>query len=209
MRLLVLGAAGRTGQEVVSQALARGHEVVAFVRRSDVALAPQERLTIVVGDAEDEAAVAQAAAGCDAVVSALGHTSVRRSSAQTTAVAALVKALPAGTRVISLTGFGVPDPKDPSLPWTGRLMNLAIRWVPGGLYHDGAEHARVLRESQLDWTLIRAPRLSTAPARGAYQLGYFRLGADVSIPRADVARGMLDCLVDSTWSRQAPMIRPA
>jgi uncharacterized protein YbjT (DUF2867 family) len=71
MRLVILGATGTTGGYAVDEALAAGHEVVAFVRKPG-ALAARARLTIVGGSVEDEAAMRTAFAGADAVLSCLG-----------------------------------------------------------------------------------------------------------------------------------------
>lgn len=208
MRLLVLGAAGKTGREIVTQALGRGHDVVAFVRSGE-SLAPADHLVVVVGDAEDGASVSAAAAGCQAVVSALGHTSAMTSTALTSAADALIKALPPRTRYISMTGFNVPDPNDPPTPLTGRLVGLVIKLIPGKMYIDGADHVERLRASQLAWTVLRCPRLTMGHGLGKYELGYFGLGGNDTIARADVAAAMLDALADPTWVAKAPMIRAA
>lgn len=206
MRLLILGAAGKTGRELVKQGLERGHEVVAFVRNGE-ALAPQDHLRVIVGDAEDAATLRAAAAGCSAVVSALGHTSVKTSSALTTAADTLIKALPDGTRYISMTGFNVPDPSDPPIPLTGKLVGLVIKLIPGQMYVDGAQHVELLRRSKLAWTVLRCPRLNLNHGSGKYELGYFKLTAADTVARADVAKAMLDCLADPKWVAKAPMIR--
>ena len=207
MNVLILGAAGRTGRELVSQALAAGHEVTAFVRSAEH-LEAHKGLKIVIGDAENAEQIAGAAAGHEAVISALGHTTFKASTPLTSAMQALVKVLPAGTKVISLTGFGVPDPNDPKPKLGGRLLTLMIKLLPGGVFGDGERHVEVLRRSQLNWTVIRAAVLTSGPAQG-YELGYFNLSARDTIARADVAAAMVACLTTDQWSHQAPMIRRA
>jgi uncharacterized protein YbjT (DUF2867 family) len=204
MKILVLGAAGKTGREVVKAAMAAGHEVTAFVRRVDQ-LDPAIGLRIIIGDAENSEQVAKAAAQADAVLSALGHTSTNKSAAQTNATTALIESLAPGTKVISLTGYGVTDPKDPPIPLLGRMMNGVIALVPGDMFQDGQRHVDLLRASSLTWTVLRAPRLTTGPTTG-FELGYFPLSATDSIARADVAAAMIGCLHDDSWNRQAPMI---
>jgi hypothetical protein len=170
-------------------------------------MATQPHVKVIVGDAEDAKAVVEAASGCEAVVSALGHTSLKRSFAQSKATEALIGSLPVDTTYVTLTGFGVPDPKDPAIPPTGRIMNQFIRLVPGHMYDDGYRHVQLLRQSALNWTVIRAPRLTMGTSKG-YELGYFALSAQDSVPRSDVAAAMVSCLTDKTWAKQAPMIRP-
>ncbi len=207
MKILVLGAAGRTGREVVRDALSRGYEVVAFMLKTEK-LDVVSNLSVVIGDAEDAATVAAAYAGCDAVISALGHTSLGKSDAQTLATRALIGIMPPDARFITLTGYGVHDEHDPALPLTGRAMNWLIRHVPGGMFTDGEGHVRLLQQSRLGWIIIRASRLASGPGTGKYELGYYAMGAEVAIARADVAMAMVDVLSDDTWLRQAPMIRP-
>lgn len=71
MKIVILGATGTTGGHAVDEALAAGHEVVAFVR-NPAGVAQRERLTVVSGSVEDEAAMSAAFAGADAVISCLG-----------------------------------------------------------------------------------------------------------------------------------------
>ncbi len=72
MRVLVIGAAGRTGREIVSQALTHGHEVTAFVHDASLGM-QDERLRVVNGDVLDFQQVSSAVLGQHAVVSALSH----------------------------------------------------------------------------------------------------------------------------------------
>lgn len=206
MNLLVLGATGKTGRLVVAQALEAGHKVTAFVRTAGK-LSPRSGLTVIVGDAENPEQLQAAAKGQDAVISALGHTSAARSSAQSIATSSLISVLPPNTKFITLTGFGVPDPKDPKIPLSGRLINRLIELMPGQMYNDGLRHVQLLRGSHLDWTAIRAPRLTLGAATGHGEIGYFSLSGTATVPRADVAAAMLECLTSATWSKQAPMIR--
>src|SRR6266436_9262191 len=73
MRLLIIGATGGTGRELVKQALERGHQVTAFVRTPARLRLAHERLTVVRGDVLDRSSVEAAVRGHDAVLSALGH----------------------------------------------------------------------------------------------------------------------------------------
>ena len=73
MRVLILGASGGTGRELVLQALARGHAVTAFVRKPSRIHVRDTRLTIAVGDVRDYPSLDRAVRNQDAVLSALGH----------------------------------------------------------------------------------------------------------------------------------------
>ena len=76
MRIAVVGATGPTGQLAVAEALGRGHEVVAYVRRPQ-AMTAVPRLSVVPGELADIDAFASAIAGCDVVVCTLGNRSFK------------------------------------------------------------------------------------------------------------------------------------
>jgi len=72
MRLFVIGATGRTGQEIVQQALDRGHKVTAVVRSLKSIALKNERLSVLKGNATDESQLSEAMQNHDAVISTLG-----------------------------------------------------------------------------------------------------------------------------------------
>jgi putative NADH-flavin reductase len=76
MKLFVIGATGRTGLEIVHQALARGHHVTAFVRSPESITLRNERLTVLKGNVTDENQLFNAMQSHDAVLSALGPREV-------------------------------------------------------------------------------------------------------------------------------------
>ncbi|MFL6597838.1 MAG: NAD(P)-dependent oxidoreductase [Chthoniobacterales bacterium] len=80
MKLFVIGATGRTGQEIVQQALARGHQVTAFVRSPENITAKSERLTVLKGNVLDENQLFNAMQNHDAVISTLGPRQVFKPS---------------------------------------------------------------------------------------------------------------------------------
>src|SRR5437870_9755503 len=76
MKLFVIGATGRTGREIVQQALARGHHVTAFVRSPESITLKNERLTVLKGNAMDGNQLFHAIQNHDAVLSTLGPREV-------------------------------------------------------------------------------------------------------------------------------------
>src|SRR2546423_6817161 len=80
MKLFVIGATGRTGQEIVQQALARGHQVTAFVRSPENITTKSERLTVLKGNVLDENQLFNAVQNHDAVISTLGPRQVFKPS---------------------------------------------------------------------------------------------------------------------------------
>src|SRR5260221_10476121 len=72
LKLFVLGATGNTGVEIVDLALARGHELTAYVRSPEKITRRDPRLHVVKGDPLRSDQLAQALPGHDAVLSAIG-----------------------------------------------------------------------------------------------------------------------------------------
>ena len=72
MKIAIFGATGDTGKQLVEQALAAGHEVVAYVRNPSKLSISHEHLTVIQGELADEALIERAVSGADAVISVLG-----------------------------------------------------------------------------------------------------------------------------------------
>lgn len=206
MKLAIFGGSGRTGKPLLAQALERGHEIRALAR-DPAKLDSQERLLVVRGDAMNPVDVAETVDGCDAVLSVLGQTKGSPKNLQTVATRHIVAAMKVHgvTRVISLTGAGVRDPHDqPKL--VDRVFGLLLATVARNVIQDADAHAEVLRQSGLEWTLVRGPRLTEGPYTGSYKVGYVGKDSGTQASRADVADFMLRQLADDTWIRKAPMV---
>jgi putative NADH-flavin reductase len=207
MKLTVFGASGRTGRPLVEQALAAGHEVTALVR--DPARLPimHERLHVVRGDVQDAAKVEQAVAGADAVLSALGHTPSSSKDVQAVATRNIINAMHKHgvKRLVSLTGAGIRDRQDqPKL--VDKVFGFALKRLQPDVLRDAENHAKLIQGSDLDWVIVRGPRLVEGPHTGKYRVGYVGKNSGIRISRADVADFMLKQVTDSTYLRKAPMI---
>jgi len=207
LTITVLGATGRTGQPLVRQALEQGHHVVALVRDPAKLGLQHERLKVVQGDISRQEQLESALAGADAVVSVMGHVSGSPKDLMAQLARHLVPAMKKQgvSRLVTLLGAAVHDPADPgsfgSLVMLG-MMKLLMRH----LLEDAEAHARLVRESGLEWTIVRPPRLTEGPRKGEYRTGHFGLGPSAQLSRADLADFMLRQLTDDTFVRQAPRI---
>ena len=214
MHLAVFGATGRTGREVVTQALAADHTVTAFVRdRGKLAVQQDlsnERLRVVVGDVRDYEAVARAVEGADAVISCLAPVP-KEGMVQTEGTRNIARAMTSHgvERIVSETGAGVDVPGDPERSLGGKLMRGVMKLVAGKILADGEGHAEVLRRSDLDYAVVRPPRLTNDPHTGRYRHGILNLGPGEKIARADVADFMLAEAVGGDYHRAAPHVTSA
>jgi len=146
MNILVFGATGATGQQVVKQALSRGHRVTAFVRRPE-ALETADNVRIVVGDAtRDKSKIAEAMSGQELVISALGRrNSFRSDHLISRSMEAIVPSMKqAGvSRMILMSSFGVGE----SLRDAPIIPGIMFRVLLKDIFADKESAERELRRS--------------------------------------------------------------
>ncbi len=207
MKIIVFGASGGTGIEVVKQALEAGHAVTAFVRNPAKVSLQHQQLKLVMGDVTDAAAVEKAIAGQEAVVSALGPSRPPVPGMMETSAQNLVAAMrKAGIRrLVSTTGAGVRDPQDqPKL--IDHLMKGLLTLLAGEVLKDSAANVAVIRASDLDWTIVRYPRLLNGKRTGEYRVGYLGKDSGSQLSRADGADFVVKELVAGRYIHQMPVI---
>ena len=153
MKLFVIGATGRTGREVVEQALARGHQVAAFVRSPEGIKLKNERLTVIKGNAMDEDQLANAMQNHDAVVSTLGPREVFKptSMLHDSAFAITGAMQRAGIKRLVVLSAAAHFPGIPN-----RIASLIMR----NHMRDSLAMEEVVQGNGLDWTIARPPRLT-------------------------------------------------
>jgi putative NADH-flavin reductase len=207
MRVALFGATGRAGGAILRQACAAGYEVSALARSPGKLSRDDPLVTVTAGDVRDLAATGRAVQGADAVVSAIGGTCQGNTAVLQQGTAAILTAMSRHgvRRLIVIQGFHLPFPGDPRN--LGRpVMTAMLRLWNRPLIADSYQMAEVLRESELDWTLIRMPLLTAGPPAGGYRVGQLALGPWSRVTTGQVADFTLACLVTGGFARQAPMI---
>jgi putative NADH-flavin reductase len=207
MKLLLFGATGGTGRELLKQSIAKDHEVTAFVRDpsrlGDIA---HPDLRLVTGDVLDPAAVRNAVSGHEAVLIAIG-AGPKRTTIREQGTRIVIEAMQAASvkRLVCLSSFGVGDSRAD--------LSFFTRYVVVGIFlrHAFADHERqeaVVRNSALDWTLVRPPHLKDGAHTGTYQHGLTLAYGNIKgwISRGDLADFMLKQLEDDRYIRQAPRV---
>ena len=205
MRIVIFGAAGTTGRALVTQALAQGHQVTAFVRTPAKFDVKHAGLKVVQGDVADAAAVERALSGQDAVLCALGAaTPLRRDQTIVSGVDNIVRVMERGgpRRLIYLSFLGVRGGRE-QLSLIGRYIVAPL--ILRNVVTDHEAKENIITQSGLDWTIVRPPRLTNGPHTGAYRHGGDIKAASVipMISRADVADFMLRQLDDRAYLRKA------
>ena len=155
MKLFVIGATGRTGREIVQQALKRGHQVTAFVRSPETVTLRHERLGLVKGNVTDENYLSEAIQNHDAVLSALGPREVFKPSSllRDSALATTRAMQRSGVKRLVILSAAAHFPGIPN-----RIVSIVLR----NHMRDSLAMEDVVRNSGLDWTIARPPRLTQA-----------------------------------------------
>lgn len=207
MDIIVFGASGKTGILLVGQSLDAGHQVTAFVRDPAKMTLKHPALSVVQGEAGDAAAVENAVAGQQAVLSALGP--VRGSPAGMMRAAAyhITRAMQKHgvKRLVALTGAGVRAPQDQPKGFD-HIMRTLLSAFAREVLSDSEEAVQMYRAGDLDWTVVRVPMLTDGPLTGDFRVGYVGKESGRQISRADAAAFMLQQLEDDTYLHQMPLI---
>jgi uncharacterized protein YbjT (DUF2867 family) len=207
MKLTIFAATGGIGRQVLDQAVAAGDDVTAVVRNPDKL---SQHVHTVTADlaAANPAALESSVTGADAVLSGLGPRSASDVGIVSQGIRAIVAAMQAtGVRrivAVSAAPVGtVASPGNPHPPkhdpgdgfFMRHLFSRLAKTVFGKGYADLAVMEDILRDSGLDWTVIRPPRLTDKPLTGSYRTASGQnLRGGLSVPRADVAHLMLTVL---------------
>lgn len=208
MKILIIGATGRTGAAVLSQAVASGYEVVAYVRHPD-ALQSSKQVTVIGGQLTDTPSLDRAARGCDAIIVTLGpKVSERNSKLMAIAIPAVIEAAHAANvqRVIVLSALGAG----------GTIANTRYPYKFGastflkGNFEDHDAGESLLRTSGLNWTTVHPGPLMNAPQTAAPLVRdaatKIKLPGSPRTNRADVAAVMLRIVGDKrTFGKQLVM----
>ena len=203
MNAIVFGATGSVGRCLVDRALSQGHRVTAFARRPSALDSDHPDLELRAGDVLDREAVADAVAGHDAVLVALGAG--RKGGVRAAGTGNVVAAMRSGglRRLVCLSTLGAGDSRALlTFFWKRIMFGFLLREA----YADHEAQEAVVRGSGLDWTLVRPGAFTDGPGTGAYRHGFppAEKNLQLKISRADVADFMLRQLTDASYLRRSP-----
>ena len=210
MRLAIFGATGKTGIELVRQGLAQGHSIACLVRNPATDNLPTA-VTQIHGDVRDADAVARTIEGSDAVLSAIGSRSLRETGLLDSASANILAGMDNnGVRrliVLGAAGAGLSglDRNQSALSRIGfAIIRSTLLKRP---FEDQTAQEHRLEASNVDYTVVRPPRLTNSPFTGRYRIDADTLPpAANSTSRADVADFMLKQLSDERFVRRGVYI---
>jgi len=197
-KIIVFGASGSTGKLVVVQALEAGYHVTVIVRNPEAFKLSDNNLEIIKGDVLRPATFEDAVTGKDAVVSCLGSTGKEPTTVYSQGVSNIADAMDkAGVkRIICISAGAVIVPPDSSFITKFIVKNILQRLFKY-IYADMLLMEKMLGKSDLDWTIIRSPRLTNNKRIGKYRIAINKHLKNLSsISRADLADYIITHLND-------------
>jgi putative NADH-flavin reductase len=210
MKIVIFGAAGATGRIALERALAEGHEVKAFDRHTAGLTIQHPKLTAIQGDIFDPSQVEEAIAGQDVVICVLGVrpgvTTPVCSEGTAHIIAAMQKL--GVRRFICQSAFVVAalDGEWREIPWIVPILPFFPKVK--AMFADKVIQEQEIRQSNLDWIIVRPATLTDGSGTGEYKVGTpMRMGLMPKISRADVADFLLKQVSDNTYLHKVPRLR--
>lgn len=203
MKLIIFGSTGSIGRHLVEQALEQGHIVRAFVRNPAKLDIKHTNLKVTQGDVMDFASVENSMQGQEAVLCAIGAG--RKGTVRSEGTRNIIRAMEkAGVRrFICESSLGVGDSRESlNFFWKYIMFGLLLREA----YADHEAQEKYVKQSSLDWTIVRPAAFTDGNQTGVYRHGFpaDEKGLKLKISRADVADFMLKQLRDDTYLRKTP-----
>lgn len=208
MRLVVLGAAGGTGRQVVAQALTAGHEVTAVARSADALAGFRSRCDVVTADVLRVDTLPAAIEGADAVVFAVGSPNRSTTVVYSDGIRNVLDTMrdTGVKRIVTISSSRIDVPRE--APLVRRLMvRFVIEKIFRNVYLEMLRMEDELRHSDVVWTMIRSSKLRDGAATGTY-----RTAIDGYVPherplrRADLADYLVKHIDDADTHRAAVTI---
>lgn len=207
-RVVVFGATGRIGREVVAEAASRGWTVRAAAR-DPASVTARERIVPWTVNLDDEATVEAAIGDCDAVIDCLGPR--RNHLGEVASFAGHARAILAAMgrvrveRLVVLSGAGVRLEHERLGPFDRVMRALVGSMAPYVLAAKQVEFESI-RKSDVAWTALRPPVVLSGARTGRYRLAEAAPGFGAHISRADVAVALVDQVAAQDWICRAPFL---
>ncbi len=201
-KILIFGATGGTGKELVKQALEKGHQVTAFLRTPKKLEIQNSKLQVLKGDVLNNQEVSNAVRNHGVVFCTLGMPASDKSTLRTNGTANIVKAMKENgvKRFICQTSLGFGDSKE-VLPWY--MKYLIVPFVLKNAFKDHELQEAVIEESNLDYTIVRPGNMTNGKRTGNYKHGFEPTEKiKLKVSRADVAHFMLNQIDNEEYLRK-------
>ena len=209
MQITVFGANGKVGSLIVQIGLNNGYKVIAFIHGT-TNFSSNANLRIFQGNIYDAKQVAEAIHGSDVVISALGSWGNPKKDILTAGMHNIIPAMQKQNikRIVSLTGADAKVKGEPG-SMIGHISRSLLNLVAKKVLQDGEQHIDLLKNSELEWTVIRSPVMNDKGEAGRFTLNTKKPMPWATINRNSVAQCMVDLIKNNQFSRQSPFIKRA
>lgn len=205
--IALFGATGKTGNHFLQKALEAGYRVKALARTPSNLNFEGSDLQVIKGDVLDQKAVNKVVDSADVVVSLFGHVKGSPKWLQTQGTENIVRAMKASgvEKIISLSGGGLPFEKDQP-KFMDHLIRGIMKVVASKILNDAIKHAEVLKQSGMEWIIVRGPVLTNGPEKGEYRVGWVGVNAGSKIARTDLADFILKQVEQGEFAKKMPFV---
>lgn len=206
-KIALFGGTGRTGQKFLRRALSKGYKVNALARNADK-INHHSNLSVFQGDVLNENDVRKVIKDTDIVVSLFGHVKGSPEFLQTKGTENIIKTMQKYevNRVISLSGGGLPFPEKDKPKFIDKLIRGIMKIAVPKILNDAIAHAQILKQSDREWMIVRAPRLTDNECKGQYRVGWVGVNSGTKISRSDLADFLITQIEDSNYNYQMPFV---
>jgi len=208
MNLSIFGATGKTGQLLVRQSLDEGNVVVVYARNPSKLDLKSGNLSVIQGELTDKDKIKNAVHEAGAVLSVLGPKGRTKGTPVTSGMKNIIAAMKelGVRRLVATSTISAKDPNDRA-EFRARFLVGLVKLVMRPAYDDIVGTAAVIRESNLDWTILRLSLLNDNQKSGKVRAGFLGRGeVGTWISRSEAADFMLKQTRDKRFFGQAPAI---
>jgi putative NADH-flavin reductase len=201
-RIVIFGATGGTGQELVSQALKANYTVTAFARSPEKLNVSDTNLKVIQGDVLNLEDVSRAVENQDVVLCCIGAPPSDKSMLRTKATVNIIEAMEKQgiNRLICQSTLGIGDSKI-FLPWHWKFIIVPL--ILKRAFKDHEIQESKIENSKLDWTIVRPAGLTNGEKTGRYKQNFaYSDNIKVKVSRADTAHFMLSQVDDNQYLHQ-------
>ncbi len=206
MKIGLFGATGRTGRQVLEKALEAGHQIFALVRSPEKLDNTADALTVVQGDMTNRADVEKTVADVDVVIMAAGPVKGSPIEMLTSSATNIVESIKAAgrKRLVWLTGAGVLDERD-GKAFSRTIVRGMMKLAAGKMLKSSEEAYQIIKNSGLDYTVVRPPMLSDEPG-GVNLTGSYTPPKPIPVGRGDLASFLLRAATADEWINESPLV---
>jgi putative NADH-flavin reductase len=211
MKIVIFGATGFSGKAILKETLSQQHQVTVLVRNKSSILVQDKNLNIVEGNVSDKHTVAEVLKNSDAVIQCLG-VGGKGNGKLTTFISDATKIIVEEMekqqikRLIAMSNVGAGNSLS-FQPWifTKIILPYFMKWLKV-LIDDKNRMEPIVMNSQLDWTIVRCPNIVDKAAKGTCHPTSDGKGLKLSITLGDMAKFIVQQLIDASYHKQAPSI---